>query len=652
MRHLLNPSAVLLLALALPLRAQEAQEKKEPVPEAAAAPAAEIAPAETSWKLSLEAGYRWNQGVQGNFNIYRSVVNLGEGPRVTSLDLTYQGKPNGWLDQMNIRATGWGGDPYNWAHFDAVREKLYRLNIDYRNIAYFNNLPSFANPQLTNGIFYSQRAMDIHRRMAETELELRPGTRVIPYLAWSHNSGFGTGITDYIATQNEYPVSNSLRDKTDLFRGGVHIEMNRWHVTLEEGGTLFKDDQRVFTNDRNLGNRATPYFGQSLFVTNLNEAYGVRGSSLYSKALLTASPFSWLDVNAQFLFSEPKTDTNFNLAALGKFATAVPGVVVDVQNSIIAAQASQPHTTATAGFEMRPLNRVRILESFTTDRFHDASALLLAGTVDRLEVNYNRQEFDVLVDLTGRVTVRGGHRYTWGDGRTAAPLLSATGGFETGELRNNAALAGLNFRVTQKFTFNVDAEVQRGNRAWFRTSLLNYEKVRGRAQYQLTSFLNLGATFGVLQNEYPKGATNGNFNMDSHTFFMSVLVTPKGGNRFRLFGEYGRSTFFSQLGYILPTDFTQQLSRYQDNGHAATALLDFVPVKTAKFSPRISVGGSLFTSNGSRPTNFYQPLARVIIPINKHLEWNADWRWYGMSEAFYQYEGFRGHQGLVGFRVF
>src|SRR5438105_29635 len=130
--------SILLLTLGLPLFAQESQEKKEPAPDATPAAAAEPAPAsaETPWKVNFEADYRWNNGVHGNTNVYRSVVNLGEGPRLTSLDLTYSGKPNGWLDQMNVRATGWGGDPYNWAHFDVYREKLYRLNIDYRNIAY------------------------------------------------------------------------------------------------------------------------------------------------------------------------------------------------------------------------------------------------------------------------------------------------------------------------------------------------------------------------------------------------------------------------------------------------------------------------------------------------------------------------------------
>ena len=34
------------------------------------------------------------------------------------------------------------------------------------------------------------------------------------------------------------------RDSTDNYRGGVRFELNRFHVTLEQGGTTFKEDDR------------------------------------------------------------------------------------------------------------------------------------------------------------------------------------------------------------------------------------------------------------------------------------------------------------------------------------------------------------------------------------------------------------------------
>ena len=79
-----------------------------------------------------------------------------------------------------------------------------------------------------------------------------------------------------------------------------------------------------------------------------------------------------------------------------------------------------------------------------TDRLHVTSAGLLAEQIlsanlnnpftDRLVVNYNQQQVDVLVDVTSKLTLRGGHRFVWGDAIDRAPSLSGTD-FERGEIR-------------------------------------------------------------------------------------------------------------------------------------------------------------------------------------------------------------------------
>ena len=40
-------------------------------------------------------------------------------------------------------------------------------------------------------------------------------------------------------------------------------------------------------------------------------SYGVRGTSTYSKGLFTANATSWLDLYGQFLYSQPKTNVNY-----------------------------------------------------------------------------------------------------------------------------------------------------------------------------------------------------------------------------------------------------------------------------------------------------------------------------------------------------
>ena len=40
---------------------------------------------------------------------------------------------------------------------------------------------------------------------------------------------------------------------------------------------------------------------------------------------------------------------------------------------------------------------------------------------------------------------------------------------------------------------------------------------------------------------------------------------------------------------------------------------------------KLTFGGSLFVSSGSRPTRYYEPLARLSVPMGNHVSWNTEW---------------------------
>jgi hypothetical protein len=63
------------------------------------------------------------------------------------------------------------------------------------------------------------------------------------------------------------------------------------------------------------------------------------------------------------------------------------------------------------------------------------------------------------------------------------------------------------------------------------------------------------------------------------------------------------------------------------------------------------MGGSMFLSNGSSTTRYYQPLARLSFPIGKHVNWNTEWKYYGYQENFYLFESFRTHVFMTGLRL-
>jgi hypothetical protein len=183
---------------------------------------------------------------------------------------------------------------------------------------------------------------------------------------------------------------------------------------------------------------------------------------------------------------------------------------------------------------------------------------------------------------------------------------------------------------------------------YFRTSLRNYQKLRTRARYQATGSLNLSGSFSLFDNQNPTPGIK----YDAHQQMTNLAAqwTPKGGKMFSLLADYTRSTFRSDINALDPSVLQPIRSFYRDNANVATALGEFKVPAVAGRSVKAEFGGSLFMSSGTRPTNFYQPIGRLIVPVVKKVQWYGEWRWYGYNESFYLYEDFRTNQFLTGLR--
>jgi hypothetical protein len=453
-----------------------------------------------------------------------------------------------------------------------------------------------------------------------------------------------------------------MYDVTALYRGGVRFELRRFHVTLEEGGTTYKNDQTLYDSQKNPGNVSTPVFGQTLSLSNLLASYGIRGSSAYSKGLFTANPFSWLDLYGQFLYSQPDATVNYQESAAGNLYLQSQVLFYTSQQTLINAAAKLPHTTGSFGAELRPLKRLRILESWLTDRMHGASSeasnqvlnttpatQIATALASSLVTNYNQQEIQLLFEVSRKLTLRGGYRYVWGDANSIIP-----GGLQTvsqGDLHRQVALGGIVIHPWRKLTVSSDAEVATSTGAYFRTSLYNYQKVRAQGRYQVVNSLNLAVDFTMLNNQNPSPGVN--FDAKANQESLSLVWAPGAGKHWELQGSYGHSYLRSNIGYLAPQDLTPQTSLYSDNSHTATALftLNLPGVKWAPHSAaKITAGGSFVRSSGSRPISYYQPQAKVLVPVAKNIQWVSEWRYYGYGEAFYIYEGFRSHLITTGLR--
>lgn len=627
-----------------------AQEPAKPADQPAA-PAA--APAGESWfKGSLNLGYRWIPNIDGSRNTYRSVVNLGEGLRLLDADFTLLDPKKRLFDRADVHASSWGGDPYNTLRVDMQREGWYRLTADYRNIAYFNFLPSFADPTLSQGILVDQNSFDTRIRSTDIQLDLLPKKWITPFLAYGRNTQFGRGITVFHTDRNEYPVASLFSDQTDNYRGGVRLEMGRYHLTVEQGGTTYKEDQGASDATTIPGNFTGTFLGSRLPLNAMSELYRVRGDSVYTRVLGAANPVSWLSVTGQFVYARPRTDINYTEASSGTFFLSRILQFYSSGQDLLNGDAVMPHESGSVTVEVRPVRRLRIVQYWMTDRLHNATSavlaenLLLSGApftdkqvaTDRLELNYSQEEIDAYYDLTSKLTLRGGYRYMWGDTLNRAPILTGLDQ-ESATLRRHVGIAGINYRIGQKFRVTADAEGSSSGQTFFRTSLQEYQKAHIRARYDLTPNLRLAADFSLLNNSNPDPSVRLDFS--SKVESASVYWAPNGGKWANILADYSRSSVRSNILYLVPQMLAPAASIYRENAHALTV------VTGIKW---VSFGGSVFLSAGSRPTNYYQPLARLTVPFQKHVQGIAEWRWYSMAEAFFGFENFRSNQLTISLR--
>lgn len=646
-------------------------EAAEPAPAqpASAAAAPEPTPGNAWVSGWFEVGYRWFTGVGGSLETYRSFVNLGAGAKLLGGEFTLTDPQHRLFDQINVRAYNWGDEPSETLHADVKKKNWYELNADYRDFAYFDNLPSFADPLSSRGVMLNEQSFDLRRHLGSYSVDLLPGNWIIPYLAFERDADSGIGTDTFVSLPNQFPMPFTSSDRTNLYRGGVRIEKRRFHVTLEQGGTTFSSSENQYQSPSspvNYGNNLVPYFGQHIDLQSLVAAYGITGSSVYTKGLLTVNAASWLDLYGQYLFSEPQTNVNYVQDATGNLVVQNQLLFYTSQGYLVSSAAKLPHTSGSFGAEVRPVKRVRIIENWLTDRLHEAGSsgslntltpgnTLLSGQgsptaallASSLASNYSQNEANILYDPWAKLSLRAGYRYAWGDAADAVLPAADLASSDRAKMRSNVALAGFTYRPLKKITLSGSGEFASSGGEYFRTSLYNYQKIRAKARYQATKTLTLTADFLLLNNHDPQPGVD--YEFSSHQESLTLLWTPpQQGWDFE--GSYTRATIYSNLGYLEPETLGPQASLYRDNSHNASALFHIKLSKAKGPAPQLTGGGSLFISSGSRPTAYYQPLAKLSVPWGKRTSLFAQWTYYGYGEAFYLYEGFRTHLVTVGLR--
>ncbi|HEY2017265.1 MAG TPA: hypothetical protein VGH38_27355, partial [Bryobacteraceae bacterium] len=290
----------------------------------------------------------------------------------------------------------------------------------------------------------------------------------------------------------------------------------------------------------------------------------------------------------------------------------------------------------------------RILQSWMTDRLHNASNAVQSGTFvasmlnQSLATNYNSADTTVIADAGKGVILRGGYRYVWGDAFDTVLPAEGIPAVNHESISRQAALGGATWRPIQKLSLIGEFELGTSTGQYFRTSLYNYKKLRAMARYQLLDTLNISADYSILSNKDPNLSSA--YKYLNHRESATLIWTPKKKN-YNLEATYEHCGYHSQISYLNPELLTPDLSVYTEYCHGVTALLHAAYGKV-----EVSGGGAVSLVSGSRPTAYYQPTARASYAVRKNMGLFAEWRYYGLSEAFYVFESFRAQTLTAGLR--
>lgn len=616
--------------------------------EALAAPPAVTQPQTERLTGYFDFGYRWLVRQNGSLQMYRTLVNLGEGPKFFGAHISWLSpRPNLW-DRFEFDSTGWGDEPYSMAKLYVQRAGYYDALLQYREQHYFSNVPSFANPLLPafNSLI-SQNAYDIKRRMVDADVTLFPNRRFSPFFTFNRTSRRGPGFWSWPGPGNEYLVSTKFDDFTNLFRAGTHINLPRLYLTVEGGGTFFQDGQTTFFGPGfNPGNRRTPLFGQLMSLSTLLQQYDITANMGFFRFSVKATPLRWLDLTGQFGFAQPSGTVRFTETATGQLVAATTPEKFTSQVTGAPGRALMPRPSGNAAMIVHPWRRLRIVDSYDTVRFHNDTSTLATVTMtgvtgllgfvppsstivtttpdsNFVASDYNRNQIEAIFDVFKWLSVRGGWRSEWGQWVQPA---DEPGEFEFHKEQRNVALGGVEVSLPKGAKINFATEVGRPVDTLYRFSLHEYHKVKLGGRWNVLPWLRLNAKYTRLYNN--NDAPDIQLAWHTQEYSFGVLLAPNNGKRVTVSADYMYQTYNSNMLVVIPFPVATVPDNWAQNGAYAGS---FVNLNLFRGSS-LNFGGSLLVTHGTRATKYYQPRAEVLVPVHSRVAWFANWQYWDYNE--------------------
>ena len=250
-------------------------------------------------------------GISGSGAMYDTMVNLQSGPRVLGETFrlhALEGTKNTPLDDLQVFASGFGGEPNSFAKLDFSKGKYYEFSGLFRRDRQYFDYDLLGNPGIPSGysipigpstartgsyawpqVTHSPFMYNTVRRMTDTSLTLLPVSKFTFRVAYSQNIFQGPSLTpsgNSVAGQ-EILLQEMQRNSTDDFTGTLDWKpVQGTKLTYEEQIDHYKGDS---------------YFTLAPQYLNVQESDGTKVSLLDSYQSFT--PYGYSSTTGAFAAS-------------------------------------------------------------------------------------------------------------------------------------------------------------------------------------------------------------------------------------------------------------------------------------------------------------------------------------------------------------
>jgi hypothetical protein len=627
---------------------------------------------------SFEAGYRFAD-VTGNRDVYRSAVNFGNGMRLFEGQLrvnSVDGKGS-FVDEFSFHTLGQGQDPYQATTLRAGKNAVYRYDMRFRIVNYFNRLPS---------LWQGEHGLNSERIFQNHDLTLFPGKRIEIVLGYDRNNHNGPGFSSEGISSNFgalgrdrfLRLTTNLRQLNNQYRAGVNFRVAGLAVSFLQGFDNYKEDT-LYGDASTLPAAATNVQP----VQSLERAEPIHGNTPFTNVVVRTENEHRVGFHGRFTYASGSRN-----AALAEtlLATDPANTISTMRQTFVVGEAGRKQGSGDFTVTVLPSPKWTVTNttSVNNTRINGQSAFVEATVFTNEFVAFEHLAVRFVSNVTEanfrpvrKLGLYGAYRYSARRTRTDSALDFPDFDFQEGLLESSnhvhSGVAGFRWLPVQGLRVSFDAEVGRADQPLTPRSDREFHAETARLQWRSSNTV-VSASFQNSVNRNPVSLID--HRAESRQFGLHGSWAGPSG-RFTLDGGYtllNLDTMSGILNFLNPSDpqassfsfYTSHLhivnfgSRIQPH-HRLTFYLGYnlakdnadgrsqlAPTGVTPNYPNFDTDGTSFFN--SYPLSYQSPQARLSVQIRENLSWNLGWQFYNYSEEFTAQQNYHAHVGYSSFR--